>query len=711
MSVSVLILFAATVAQPAPAELVARAAKGPSLLFAPAEIPAVRARLAGNADAKAWWSGFRADLDARLAEPVCVPTRGGQWAQWMTCKACGGKILSKSPTNHVCEACSAAYSGWPYDDCYLSEVHYLYSGQVRACGIAYLMTGERRYAARAREILLGYAAAYGKYVWHGHDGPVDGPGKWGARVFAELLDEARWLIPMLEGYDCVAGALTADERRTICERLFRPSAETIRSQSFEWSNHEVWHLVAYGLAGLVVGDVRYVDEALHSKYGALNQLDHGILADGLWHEGTLHYHYFTMKGLTLLFRALRNLGYAVPENYRKMFSAPFGQLTPDGALPAVNDTLPERFAPGDHPEQYEMANAWWDDPLYAWWIAQQPRNNEPAALWGRDRAVTRAPKPLSSALLGESGLAVLRSQTPGRIRSGIVPDNCLMMDFGPHGGWHGHPDKLNVFFWLHGRAVTEDPGCIRYGNPRHWGWYRSTLAHNTVRIDGRNQGYSTCDLLAFETNAERSVVVASFSGSRPKKVPDDGPVAAGVDGLRMTALVGDVVLDYFEVSSDAEHDYEWCFHARGEVSLPGEFRPMTGLTPRFNREHDPGWGIAGTDAWSWVEHPMTARHAGRWQATWRDGKGLLHLAQKSSVPGELETGTADGLLGGPRVALAVNKVRARRAAFASVFVADDRNAAVSIDEVYDRPDGTRGFAATVNGRKYVLSQPKKGETK
>jgi hypothetical protein len=61
-----------------------------------------------------------------------------------------------------------------------------------------------------------------------------------------------------------------------------------------------------------------------------------------------------------------------------------------------------------------------------------------------------------------------------------------IVDFGPHGGSHGHRDKLALY--LYGQdAWQPDPGQVPYG---HTGWrrhYASTAAHPTFRIDDHEQ--------------------------------------------------------------------------------------------------------------------------------------------------------------------------------------------------------------------------------
>ena len=693
--------------RPTAEELVARAKAGPSLLLTREGAEAARRRVAADVDAGRWFNALRQRLDVQMARPPQIFAHGGQWVMWLNCRKCATRLTSESPTRHVCPACGEAHSGWPYDDAYISTVNNANGVEVRDCGVAWLLTGERRYAERARDVLAGYARAYGGYEWHQRNGPEKPGRNSAARAYAQVLDEAVWLSNLLDGYDAVREALTDADRRLIEEKLIRPSTETVRSECAYWSNHEVWHLVAFGRAGLVLGDVRLVDAALNGPYGALNQLEHGILGDGTWYEGAMHYHFYTMRAFTPFFRVLHNLGYAVPDRYRRMFLAPIEQLPPDELMPQVNDSCQlEYLHPGDLPQHYELANAWWDEPTFRWWVRQRPRATMEYALWGREDPADRTVQPpsLRSQLCGASGLAVLRTQTPGAAKRGWMPDNCLMLDFGPHGEWHGHPDKLNVFFWLHGEMASEDPGGINFGSDRHWGWYKSTLAHNTLRVDNRNQGMGEGELVAFVTNGNASAVAAFCSGTKPRKNTWDGPVYEGVDILRAVALAGDGVLDYLEADSATEHDYEWCFHSRGELVQPGDagWTPMTNLPPRFAMDqYNLPPLLKGDESWSWVENPRQRPVGEAWYAAWRRPGATLGLWQRASSAGTLATGVGSAMPPPAQMTLAVNRLKGRRAAFASVVV-PDAGARVEIGPITATADGWRGFEAKVNGRRHVL---------
>jgi len=91
-------------------------------------------------------------------------------------------------------------------------------------------------------------------------------------------------------------------------------------------------------------------------------------------------------------------------------------------------------------------------------------------------------KPFS--IYDESGYALLRSE-------GL---NCLF-DFGSLGyttiAAHGHSDALNVCISYDNEWWIIDPGTYAYHSNHQWrNYFRSTLAHNTIEINGKNQSRS-----------------------------------------------------------------------------------------------------------------------------------------------------------------------------------------------------------------------------
>ena len=83
-------------------------------------------------------------------------------------------------------------------------------------------------------------------------------------------------------------------------------------------------------------------------------------------------------------------------------------------------------------------------------------------------------------------------ETPGEIR--------LVVDAGPLGlgtiAAHGHADALAITLSVGGQQILIDPGTFTYQGDGHWrDYFRGTAAHNTLRIDGRDQSEPGDDFL------------------------------------------------------------------------------------------------------------------------------------------------------------------------------------------------------------------------
>jgi Heparinase II/III-like protein/Heparinase II/III N-terminus len=105
----------------------------------------------------------------------------------------------------------------------------------------------------------------------------------------------------------------------------------------------------------------------------------------------------------------------------------------------------------------------------------------------------------------DAGLTVLRAAgEPGEI--------WCRLDGGPHGfgsiAAHAHADALSVELRCGGVDVLADPGCYCYhGEPAWRSYFRSTLGHNTLELDGTDQSTSGGPFL-WTRHARSRVVVA-----------------------------------------------------------------------------------------------------------------------------------------------------------------------------------------------------------
>lgn len=109
----------------------------------------------------------------------------------------------------------------------------------------------------------------------------------------------------------------------------------------------------------------------------------------------------------------------------------------------------------------------------------------------------------------DAGMTILRS--PGDTSSGEIWCRC---DGGPHGflsiAAHAHADALSVEVRHDGVDVLADPGTFCYhGTPRWRSYFRSTLGHNTLVLDGKDQSTSGGPFMW--TRHARSTVLATHT--------------------------------------------------------------------------------------------------------------------------------------------------------------------------------------------------------
>ncbi len=583
----------------------------PCLLVAKADIPRILERIERHEWAAAAWERIKSAADAALAREVVLPDRGGQWYHWYTCEKCGSRLRTVSPTEHECPSCGATYTGWPYDDVPIMSQHSAWARAIRDLGLAYALTGEAAYADKAREILLAYADVYLNYPLHNIRGEE---GSGAMHVAAQPLSEAVWLIPVVQGFDCIHDALSDADRQTIAEQLLLPAAEIIRPHARSIHNIPCWENSSFGLVGITLGVEELAAQAINGQFGFRNQIAHGVNDDGQWYEGAWGYHYYTMSALEPLAVAAEHVGIDLyTERYLSMFLAPVQMMGPTGALPAFNDS--GRTSALGRATVYENGYAHRPRPELALVAGRGNRQSMEALLFGAEE-IAPAGSELASAIFPAAGVAVLRTDGEGQPTNVVagVPANYVALDYGPHGGGHGHPDKLGFEMYALGRLVATDPGSIAYGNPAHGGWYKQTLSHNTVTVDGVSQAATEGTLLFSAFGRDMAMAAAETDGAY-----------AGVVLRRVMALLPDMLLDITLALSDEAHQYDWAYHSRGEFAMP------LALT---EPAQPPGEG-----PWQWAEQVRTAGSVDGWQASWAiDDAMTVRAAQAASAPVELLTG-------------------------------------------------------------------------
>jgi hypothetical protein len=510
-----------------------------------------RERIIDRADG--WPQSF---LDKYGLSAVALPPEGGQWSMHYVCPVHGVNLVYEPPMTHRCPIDNDTFSGWPYDQVIYGRQHNDLARAARDLGLAYALTGEVSYAEAARQILMDYAAAYLTYPLHDTSG---GASASGARVLAQTLDESGWLISIAWAYDLIgaSGVLSATDRDAIEANLLRASAFTIKRHDSGKSNWQAWHNAAMAAAGRALEDPRWVAHALWGKSGFHFHMAESVLTDGFWFEGSWGYHFYTLSPMTYLAELGERGGFSLYPNpaLRSMYSAPIQFAPPDLVLPAFNDSSSVDLTRSAG-WRLEAAYKAYGDPLYAVCLVGENRG-ENALFWGAETLPQQA-QPVEQSLVFEaSGYAV--------VRGGVSGDPWyLALDFGPHGGWHGHFDKLGYVFYARGKTFALDPGSHSYALDLHDTWDRSTVAHNTVVVDESDQQEATGALLRFNDTPLGSWVRAAA-----------GPVYENISLVRDMVMLDGYLLERTtgESTDTADHLYDWFYHTPAQVSTELSLSP------------------------------------------------------------------------------------------------------------------------------------------
>lgn len=485
--------------------------------------------------------------DEALATPLVFPPRGGQHNQWYQCDACQLALVTVDDTHHRCPRCGAVYTGEPYDDVIFARIHGQNLHRMCMAAWAYALTGAAHYADDAKRVLLGYSTRYRQYPYHSAGRDTDA---WssisGGHIAEQTLNESAILADQIApAVDLIWTALTAAEQAAICDGLIRPMLEQIDANKAGKSNWQSWHNAGLFAGAALLGDAalarRTIDDPHH---GFLSQMRVSISADGMWYENSWSYHAFTLSALVSHAEAARRCGLDLwaQEPLRKMFRLPLAYVMPDGSLPRFGDAVGSAAGAGPHAMEAAY-HALREDGLLAM-LPETP--SWESVLLGRD--VTRAvpPPALTSRNVAGAGHVLLRAAGPAGLAAALT--------YGPYGGFHGHFDKLSFVFFGYGRELGVDPGRAHsqaYRLPIHTHWYKATLSHNAVLVDGQPQQPAEGQLPAFTATDRYAVAVASCDTAYP-----------GIAQRRLLCLTPTYLLVLDDLAAAAVHRFDWVYHAR-----------------------------------------------------------------------------------------------------------------------------------------------------
>lgn len=513
-----------------------------------------------------------ANADHCLAEPVIFPVAEGQWYFFYLCPLDGTQLTAESPTRHRCGKCGAAYE----DERTCAAYRGIQWGEVDQAisklALAYALSGDERYAAEARRLFLKVAETYPKLVRHDRWGDWGTNAPAGGRRYAQRLDESTSGIQLAKAYDLIANApcMTDADRQMIEAQFFRQLATDLQTdatramwevenpkdgdqrtrgtaslQKEEWrvglhpdrssphrSNHQSWQDACLATIGLALGDESLMEQAIYGPTGLQWQLDNSVTDEGLWYELCMNYQFYAMSALIETVQAADRVGWSFRDKkrLRSLWEGPIRFSYPDGSFPVINDSDVDRLQ--NHTGLYQWAADYFGDPALASMSDPVPETR------------ARMGATVSTNMV-DVGLIYLRNGDPSN-------PVCVVLDYGPNGGQHGHPDKLNITVYAHGQEIIADTGRIGYNYREYHAWARTTAANNTVVIDGQDQQPAEGRLVSFVGTSNGGTVTAVCDTAYP-----------GYVITRTLTLVGARLTDELSVVGEQTATIDLFTHVRG----------------------------------------------------------------------------------------------------------------------------------------------------
>ncbi|MCD6545327.1 MAG: heparinase II/III family protein [Thermotogae bacterium] len=491
------------------------------------------------------------DLEKLLNTRVIVPKERGK-AFHDTCPYDNTPLVFDpfDPSNRKCIKCGRNYRDYEYYLSWVRQFHFWLSEKVVEAGILYSILKDDRYLDLIRDVLYQYSSLY---LWYPHQDNELGPG----RIFPSTYMESLWIANLVIGLDFIAPNLDTQFLNMVKNKLFYPAVYIIMDYDEGMNNRQAMNNFGIGAVGFSFENKEFINHSLRGPHGLLVQLKNGVLNDGMWYEGN-NYHWPTLEAFVLLAEVANSNGFKIYEGeygeiLKRMFHSPLDSIMPDGIFPSRKDSQYLKSV-GEQSSLYEIAYTRFKEERFGKFLKKvysdekNRSDNKWYALFAMSKDLPEEKLNENfSILMPGTGLAIFRKDKL-----------YTYLDYGFHGGGHGHPDKLHFTFMLNNTRFFEDLGTCNYLF-RELFWYRSTRSHNTVVVDGKAQNlFTTGKLIFYGDMDEFNVACAQVDPGTA--YPDSG-------FKRTLILTKNYVVDMVECFSKTEKDFDLNWNTSAEIDF------------------------------------------------------------------------------------------------------------------------------------------------
>jgi hypothetical protein len=469
-------------------------------------------------------------------------------AKFDTLREQGEKMLPEPPVEYVRDAEKAVTASR------------LVLTRISTLAGLYRLTGDERFAARAKQEMLA-AAAFRD--WH----------------TADFLPTAELLNAEGLGYDWLYHYLSPEDRQTIYQAILNqgllPAKRAYDNQedwTFTTSNHNPVGNGGVAVAAIAIADEnpKFARELIADTRKSLPPAMSEYGPDGAWPEGPIYWDYATRYATYYLSALDSGLG-------TDFGASTYAGLAQTGMF-RIQSTGPTKktFNFGDaeeliHPTpfMYYLASRF-HRPIYASHEDYVSRGeaNIFEVIWRARFGPVEPFEHMASSVLPRD--AIFRGVDVAFFRSDWENPDATWIGFkaGTNKGSHRHLDLGSFVMDALGERWALDLGPDSYGLPgyngsdKRWTYYRcSTEGHNTLTINNSNQDTEgDSKMVAFHSGPDLSYAVVDLTNAYPH-------ARRILRGVEMLGSKDIAIVD--EVAIDDSSRITWNFHTRAQISLDG----------------------------------------------------------------------------------------------------------------------------------------------
>lgn len=325
-------------------------------------------------------------------------------------------------------------------------------------------------------------------------------------------------------------------------------------------NHMTGNWLIMEMNGLAQIGILYPQFILSGQWlsqalGSLEEeLDRQIYPDGFQYELSTGYADVVVNNYQRLIEVAKAFGKTVSEGMleklAKACELDVKLMMPDGCVPDIND--------GKHrnvEETFQCRKRIFPENKTIRWITEKFETGEPD---------------FTSIALPWSGFLVMRT-------GWTTEDSWALFDAAPFGKAHQHEDKLSLLFYANGKLLLTEGGNYAYDTSEMRRYVLSTRAHNTVRVDAKDQNRLKNYAWKEEDIREKADLkwrlgpVWDYGESNYREGYGENPCPGTVHNRRVFFNKSQkegkppflVVVD--RMASDEIHRYEWLWHIDSEL--------------------------------------------------------------------------------------------------------------------------------------------------